>query len=146
MDMGRAFPELLQTLRGHAGISLEEVATARTLLRDIDLPALEDDTLDVLQMPSDVIVALMEEFSISLRVLENSLKRLIAQRRTRSALGTSLRRTAGDLAPELLEKAMRDVADVVAQKKGTVRDVDLPKGFLDRIRRLLIRWGREDLL
>ena len=138
-----SFEGLIRSLREHAGVSVEDAAQAVRMERS-ELLAIEDGTVDVLQLAPEALVKLMEVFSIKLPLFESSVKRSIGARQARARLTTPMARTTNAEARDV-ERAVQDMAEFFAEESG-VSAVTLPPGYIERIRTTLDRWGRTDLL
>lgn len=141
---GQSFPELLRALRESARIS---VADAASILRtDVaTVRRIESGETDPFGLAPEFVVSVMEVYSIGFSALAESLKFFVAQRAKAAGLGALAARTTKAGVSDL-ERTMRDVAGVLAEEDGDVAKAQIPTGFLEEVRQVLERWGRDDLL
>lgn len=142
---GLTFPELIGQLRAQAELSVAQVAHALHLPPG-DLQAVEEGRGDPLQLPAETMANVMEVFSLPLSVLEQSLKRWLAQRAMRAQLSPPSARTARKVAIREYERALDDVASFLAEREDEISQATLPSGYVERLATTLKRRGRDDLV
>jgi transcriptional regulator with XRE-family HTH domain len=143
-SQARAFPDLLRALREAARLSPEDIAAAlRTNVADVR--RIENGEIDAFTLAPEFVASVMEVFSIGYGALTESLKYLVARRAKASGLGTLAARSTNAGVSDL-ERALHDVAGILAEEDGDVAKARVPDRFLEEIRQVLDRWGRDDLL
>jgi transcriptional regulator with XRE-family HTH domain len=139
------FSELLHTLRGRAGVSVEEFAQA-VQLEASQVTALEQGQMNPLKLSAALMATLMEVCWLRLSLVERSLKRLLAIQGVRHSLSGMAARSSTDVADEEYEKILLDISSHVAEKESGSDKVALPEGYLESLRDVLNVRGRTDLL
>jgi len=139
------FPELLHTLRGRAGVSVEEFARA-VQLEAVQVTALERGQMNPLKLSAVLMATLMEVCWLTLSLVEGSLKRFLAVQGVRDSLSGVAARSSTDVANEEYEKILLDISSHVAEKESSSDKVALPEGYLESLRDVLNLRGRTDLL
>jgi transcriptional regulator with XRE-family HTH domain len=139
------FSELLHTLRGKAGVSLEEFARA-VQLEASQVTALERGQMNPLKLSAALMATLMEVCGLRLSLVEGSLKRLLAVQGVKNSLSGVAARSSTDVADEDYEKILFDISSHVAEKESGSDKVALPEGYLESLRDVLNLRGRTDLL
>lgn len=142
---GLSFSQLIEQLRTRAQLSVGEVAQA-VHMRPEELAAVEEGKRDPLQLALETIANMVETFSLRLSVVEQSLKRSLAQRAIRSQMSAPSARTTGKLPPRNYARAMDDIAAFLAEKGEEDGEASLPEGYLAQLETMLKRRGRNDLV
>lgn len=143
-SQARAFPDLLRALRETARLSPEDIAAAlRASVADVR--RIENGEIDAFTLAAEFVASVMEVFSIGYGALTESLRYLVARRAKASGLGTLAARSTNAGVSDL-ERALHDVAGILAEEDGDVAKAQVPDRFLEEVRQVLDRWGRDDLL
>jgi|GEM_PF-4730320 len=142
---GLSFSQLIEQLRTRAQLSVGEVAQA-VHMRSEELAAVEEGKRDPLQLALETMANMVETFSLRLSVVEQSLRRSLAQRAIRAQMSAPSARTTGKLPPRDYVRAMDDIAAFLAEKGEEDGEVSLPEGYLAQLETMLRRRGRDDLV
>lgn len=142
---GMTFPQMIEKLRAHARLSVAEVAHAIHIQPE-DLSAIEGGRSDPLQLSIETMANIIETFSLRLSVVEQTLKRFLAQRAMRAQMSAPSARTTGKIPLRVYERAFDDLASLLAEKDDALSHVALPDGYLVRLETALKRRGRDDLV
>lgn len=142
---GLSFSQVIEQLRTRAKLSVREVAQA-VHMRPEDLTAVEEGKRNLLDIAMGTMANIIETFSLRLSIVEQSLKRSLAQQAIRSHMSAPSARTTGKLPVRAYEHAMDDIAGFLAEHGDEDGQVSLPEGYLSQLAMLLKRRGREDLV
>ena len=145
MLSGLSFSQLIEQVRTRAKLSVEEVAQA-VHMQAKDLMAVEEGKQNPLQLAMDTMANIVETFSLRLSIVEQSLKRSLAQRAIRSQMSAPSARTTGNLPPRDYARVMDDIAAFLAEKGEEDVEASLPQGYLAQLETMLKRRGRDDLV
>jgi transcriptional regulator with XRE-family HTH domain len=139
----RAFPDVLRAAREAAQATLADVAAALHTSA-ANVRRIESAEVDIQSLAPEFVAKVMELFTITCEQLAESVRYLIARRSKAAGLG-ALAARAPKAGARDLERALHDVAGMLAEEDGDISKTTVPEEFLAEVRRVLRRWGRDDL-